>query len=123
MLQVLVLLSLPTPPTAGTETALKNRQWSLDPLVCPSGRRVGVHEQTCASDKVNCEQTDVQLLGTRHLLVMTNLVCSIIAGNIKPGLSTASALHPVQSEISYRDMCLQYHCFRIYAWLHSLFCL
>lgn len=51
-----------------------------------------MHQQTCASDKVNCEQADVKLPGTSHLLVMTNFVCSIIAGNIKPGHGTASAL-------------------------------
>lgn len=51
-----------------------------------------MHQQTCACDKVNCEQADVKLPGTRHLLVMTNFVCSIIAGNTKPGHYTASAL-------------------------------
>lgn len=51
-----------------------------------------MRQQTCASDKVNCEQADVKLPGTSHLLVLTNFVCSIIAGNIKPGHCTASAL-------------------------------
>lgn len=73
---------------------LKNRLWSLDPIAWPSGRRVGMRQQTCATDKVNCEQADVKLPGTSHLLVMTNFVCSVISGNIKRGHCTASARTP-----------------------------
>lgn len=51
-----------------------------------------MHQQTYAFDEVNCKQVEVKLLVTSHLLVMINFVCSVIAGNIKPGHCTASAL-------------------------------